>query len=46
MPALESEAHLIYVEILITNEIAGIHIRKMIEERCYTPKTVVLLHLF
>ena len=29
---LESDRHLIYVEILIANEVAGIHFRKMIEE--------------
>ena len=43
---LESNGHLIYVKILTTNEIAGINFKKMIEEGCQTPKTVILPSFF
>ena len=46
MLPLESDGHLIYVKILTTNEIACIHIRKMMEEGFHTPKTVILLPFF
>ena len=46
MLPLESDGHLIYVKILPTYEIAGIHFTQMIEEGCHTPKTVILLSFF
>ena len=42
----ESNAHLVYVDILITNVKAHVHLGKMIEEGYHTPKTVILLPLF
>ena len=46
MTPFESNAHLVDVDILIANEEPHVHLGKMIEEGCHTPKTVILLHLF
>ena len=46
MTPFESDAHLVYVNILTTNEKAHVHLGKMVKEWCHTPITVIFLPLF
>ena len=43
MAPFESDAHLFYVKILITNIESRVHLSKMVEEGGHTPETVVQL---
>ena len=46
MTPFETNAHLVYVDILIANVKAHVHLGKMVEEWTHPPKTVFLLSCF